>query len=253
MSEYYDAMIVLLETLWGKGYMAPGGAGNVAKQIDGLDISAKRVLDIGCGLGGPDHLLAGQYGASVVGIDLEEHLIERARASAVELGVEKQTEFLMVEPGPLPFPDESFDVVLSSGAFTQIAEKQEIFEECRRVLKPGGALTSYDWMKSEGEYSEDMLYFLELEGLTYAMDTIENHRQILQDAGYVDIVLTDASSWYRREVRREYELLKGELNARVVELIGQESANHFVESWRVMMIICEKGEMKQVYIRAKKP
>lgn len=98
-----------------------------------------------------------------------------------------------------------------------------------------------------------MLYFFELEGLTYAFDTIENHRQILQDAGYVDIALTDASSWYRREVRREYELLKGELNARVVELIGQDRADHFVDSWRVMMVICEKGEMKQVHIRAKKP
>lgn len=250
MSEYHDAMIALLETMWGRGYMAPGGAGNVARQVDGLDISGKRVLDIGCGLGGPDHLMAGEYGASVVGIDLEEHLIERAKAGAVELGVEKQTEFLVVEPGPLAFPDESFDVVLSSGAFTQIAEKQKMFEECRRVLTPGGALTSYDWMKSDGEYSEDMLYFFEVEGLTYAMDTIENHRAILQGAGYVDIELTDASAWYRREVRREYEALQGELNFRVVELIGQESADHFVENWRAMMVVCDKGELKQVYLRA---
>ncbi len=252
MSEYYDAMITLLETIWGKGYMAPGGAGNVAKQISGLNMSGKRVLDIGCGLGGPDHLLAGEYGATVVGIDLEEHLIECAKASALELGVDKQTEFLVVEPGPLAFPDESFDVVLSSGAFTQIAEKQKTFEDCLRVLKPGGALTSYDWMKSAGEYSEDMLYFFELEGLTYAMDTNENHRKFLHDAGYIDITLTDASDWYCREVRREYETLKGDLNSRVVELIGQESADHFVENWRAMMVVCEKNEMQQVYIRAKK-
>lgn len=233
--------------------MAPGGPGNVARQIAGLDVAGKRVLDVGCGLGGPDHLLAGEYGATVVGIDLEEHLIERANASAAELSVADNTEFLVVEPGPLAFPDESFDVVLSSGAFTQIAEKQKMFEECRRVLKPGGALTSYDWMKSEGDYSEDMLYFFEKEGLTYAMDTIENHRTILRDAGFVDIELADASDWYRREVRREYDALRGELNSRVVELIGQESADHFVENWRAMMVTCEKGEMKQVYIRAKKP
>ncbi len=252
MSEYHDAMITLLETIWGKGFMAPGGAGNVAKQVDGLDIEGKRVLDVGCGLGGPDHLLASDYGATVVGIDLEEQLIERARATAVELGVDNQTEFLVVEAGPLTFPAASFDVVLSSGAFTQIAEKQDIFAECLRVLKPGGALTSYEWMKSEGEYSEDMLYFFELEGLTYAMDTIENHGTILQDAGFSDIELTDASDWYRQEVRHEYQLLKGDLNPRVVELIGQESTDHFVENWRAMMVVCEKGEMQQVYIRAKK-
>jgi len=61
MSEYHDAMITLLETIWGKGFMAPGGAGNVAIQVDGLDLIGKRVLDIGCGLGGPDHLLADHF------------------------------------------------------------------------------------------------------------------------------------------------------------------------------------------------
>lgn len=252
MSEYHDAMITLLETIWGKGFMAPGGDGNVAKQVDGLDLARKRVLDISCGLGGPDHILAGKYGATVVGIDLEEHLIERAKASVLELGVDQQTEFLVVERGPLAFPEASFDVVLSSGAFTQIAEKQEMFEECRRVLKPGGSLTSYDWMKVEGEYSEDMLYFFEMEGLTYAMDTIENHKTILQDAGFTEIELTDASDWYRHQVRREYEQLTGDLNPRVVELIGQERADHFVENWCAMRVVCEKGELQQVYLRAKK-
>ncbi len=252
MSEYHDAMITVLETIWGRGFMAPGGAGNVAKQVEGLDLSGKRVLDIGCGLGGPDHLLAAEYGANVVGIDLEQHLIEGAKTRAVELGVDDQTEFLLVEPGPLAFPDESFDVVLSSGAFTQIAEKQKIFEECLRILKLGGALTSYDWMKIEGEYSDDMLYFFEMEGLTYAMDTIENHRTILRQAGFGKIKLTDASDWYRREARREYELLMGDLNSRIVELIGQDSADHFVENWRALMVVCEKGEMLQVYIRAQK-
>ena len=252
MSEYHDAMITLLETIWGKGFMAPGGAGNVAKQVKGLELEGKRVLDIGCGLGGPDHLLASDYGATVVGIDLEEHLIERARGTAVELGVDDRTEFLLVEAGPLAFPEESFDVVLSSGAFTQISEKRTIFKECLRVLKPGGELTSYDWMKCEGEYSEDMLYFFEMEGLTYAMDTMENHKRFLQDAGFTAIELTNASDWYRTEARREYELLKGELNPRVVELIGQESADYFVENWRAMMVVCEKGDMQQVYMRAKK-
>ncbi len=74
-----------------------------------------------------------------------------------------------------------------------------------------------------------MQYFFEMEGLTYAMDTMENHRLILQAAGFTDIELTDASQWYRREVRREYDALKGDLNSRVVELIGPESADYFVE------------------------
>jgi len=198
MSEYHDAMMTLLELIWGEGFMAPGGEGNVAKQVAGLDLTGKRVLDIGCGLGGPDHILASKYGATVVGIDLEKHLVRRARERAAELGLDGQTEFLVVEAGPLAFPDEAFDVVLSSGAFTQIGEKQKMFAECLRVLKSGGALTSYDWMKSDGQCSEDMLYFFELEGLTYAMDTIENHRSISVEAGFANVELTDASDWYRQ-------------------------------------------------------
>jgi ubiquinone/menaquinone biosynthesis C-methylase UbiE len=253
MSEYYDAMMKLLELIWGEGFMAPGGEGNVRKQVEGLDLQDKRVLDIGCGLGGPDHILASRHGATVVGIDLEEHLVARARSRAEALGVAGQTEFLVVEPGPLPFADASFDVVLSSGAFTQIAAKQDMFEECLRVLIHGGVLTSYDWMKSEGEYSEDMLYFFEMEGLTYAMDTIGNHRSLLERAGFTDIELSDASDWYRLQVGREYARLKGDLYPRVVELIGREDADHFVENWRAMSVVCEKGEMKQVYMRATKP
>jgi len=52
MSEYHDAMITLLETIWGKGFMAPGGAGNVAKQVDGLELSGKRGIISAGGLSG---------------------------------------------------------------------------------------------------------------------------------------------------------------------------------------------------------
>ena len=57
---------------------------------------------------------------------------------------------------PAGFPDASFAVVMPSGAFTQIDDKRAMFTECLRVLRPGGRLTCYDWMKPEGEYSDDM-------------------------------------------------------------------------------------------------
>jgi lysyl-tRNA synthetase class I len=121
------------------------------------------------------------------------------------------------------------------------------------VLKPGGTFSCYDWMKSGGEYSEDMLYWFEMEGLTFAMETLEKHGELLAEAGFREVELLDASDWYRREVRREYELLKGPLNRQVNELIGQKDADHLVEDWRAMMVVCEKGEMLQAYCRAKKP
>lgn len=252
-SEYYDAMMTLLELIWGEGFMAPGGAGNIAKIVDGLDLQGKRVLDIGCGIGGPAFLLAGSHGANVVGTDLEPHLIEIANERAEKLGLVEKTDFRVVEPGPLSFPDSSFDCVVSSGAFTQIADKLGVFKEVLRVLKSGGVFSCYDWMKSEGEYSDDMLYWFKVEGLTYAMETPERHEEILTEAGFVDVATNDASEWYREHVRLEYEKLRGELYPRMLELIGKEESEHFIENWRAMMLVCEKREMRQIYTRSRKP
>ncbi len=52
-NEYHDRMVTMLELIWGKGYRAPGGPGNVAKLLDGPGPQSKRILDIGCGIGGP--------------------------------------------------------------------------------------------------------------------------------------------------------------------------------------------------------
>lgn len=232
--------------------MAPGGEGNVLKLIDGLCVNGKTVLDIGCGLGGPAMYLAEKHGANIVGIDIEAALIERAQLRAKERGLDSTAKFILVKPGPLEFADESFDVVLSSGAFTQIEDKLGIYRDCLRILKPGGWLTSYEWMKPEGEYSDDMRYWFKLEGLTYALSTADQNAQILAAAGFGCISVEDRSTWYRNEVRREYELIRSELYPTLLANMSREDADHFVENWRAMAVVCEKGEMLQVYSRARK-
>ncbi len=195
--EYPDEMIAMLEIIWGAGFMAPGGEGNIANLVEGLDVSDQRILDIGCGIGGPAFVLAEKYGAYVVGIDIEPELIERAQLRAKELKLDSRCEFLLVEPGPMTFSDESFDVVSSSGVIMQIEDKQQVFAEALRVLKPGGVLTSYDWMKPEGEFSEDMLYWFKMERLTYGMKTFGEYETLLGDAGFTDIKLSPIDEMLR--------------------------------------------------------
>ena len=253
-NEYYENMVTMLELIWGDGYMAPGGPGNVARLLRGIAASDKRILDIGCGIGGPVFEMARTHGAEVVGIDLEAPLIERARKDAQALGLSERCTFQTVEVGPLPFDDCSFDVVISSGAFTQIADKSGILGESFRVLRPGGHLRCYDWLKPEGDsYSDDMLYWFKVEGLTYALETLEGYAQHLKDVGFVDINSEDASGWYREQAHREYVLIKGELYPRMVELLGQADADHFVENWRAMVVVIDKGEMLQGYSSGRRP
>ena len=252
-NEYDDSMVATLERVWGEGFMAPGGEGHVAKMVEGFELEGRAVLDIGCGLGGPACILAGEYGAHVVGTDLESPLIERAQRRAARMGLSDRTRFEVVTPGPLTFEDDSFDLVMSSGGVTQTADKLGIFRECLRVLKPGGSFSGYDWMRSEGDYSDDMRYWLEMEGLTYAMETPRGQEKILRRAGFEEVSVVDASVWYRAQVRSEYERLKTRDFPRLVERIGREAADHAVENWRATVVVCEKQEMHQVYTRAQAP
>ena len=237
-NEYYDNMVAMLELIWGEGYMAPGGPGNVAKLLEGTSPAGKRILDVGCGIGGPTFEMARAHGAHIVGIDLEAPLIERAQAALETNGLQDQCQFQTVEAGPLPFPDQSFDIVLSSGAITQTDNTSGVIEECYRVTKPGGYLTCYEWMRTDRDYSDDMLYWFEVEGLTYALHTLEGFAEMFARAGLVDVQTRDASGWYRAESLREYELVKGELYPRMVELLGQADADHFVEDWRALAVSC---------------
>lgn len=252
-NEYHDNLITMLELIWGEGFMAPGGPGNVARMLDGIATKDKRILDIGSGLGGPAFEMAQTHGANVVGIDLEAPLVDRANRSAAQKGLADRCTFKTVEVGPLAFEDGFFDIVVSSGALTQTSDKEAVFKECFRVLKPGGWLSLYDWLKSDAPLSDDMRYWFKMEGLTYSLETLPEYEQKLANCGFINVTVEDASGWYRAEARREHELMEGKLYDRMVELLGQDDADHFVENWRAMIVVCDKGEMRQGYCRGQKP
>ncbi len=252
-AEYHDNMVQMLELIWGEGYMAPGGPGNVARLFEGVETQGKRVLDLGCGIGGPALEMARTHGAHVVGVDLEQPLVERAQRAAQSQGLADRCQFQAVTPGPLPFADQTFDVVVSSGAVTQTADTAALFADLFRILKPGGWFSCYEWLRTDADYSDDMRHWFELEGLTYEMRTFDQYRELLAGAGFESVAVEDATAWYRDEAHREYELLEGEMYPRLVQLLGQHDANHFVENWRAMTVVIDNGEMKQGYLRGRRP
>ena len=252
IDEYHDAMLAAMDLIWGEGFMAPGGEGHVERMVAGIELRGARVLDIGCGQGRPACILAQKYGASVVGTDLEAPLIQRAMRRAEACGVAGQTDFRVVAPGPLMFDKDSFDCIIISGALTQIEDKLAMYRECLRVLKPGGVLSCYDWMKPAGQYSDDMLYWFELEGLTYAMKTPGEHLELMAEAGFDAISCEDKSAWYQHKATEEYAMLAGPLRPELERLLGEETAAHFIEDWRALTVVCDKGEMLQIYTRGRK-
>ena len=251
IEEYDNELVSLLQLVWGDGFLAPGGPESVARTVGAVDIRGASVLDVGCGIGGADVVLAKRFGARVTGLDVETGLIELARSNAREAGAD--VEYVHASPGPLPFPNGAFDHVFSHAAIIHVPDKRAMFEEIWRVLRPGGWLLAYDWLRGTEPYSEDMLRWFELEGLHYSMDHLDNYLGMLAQTGFVEVSGEDDNAGYRAMAHDEYHRMLGEWNDRMTTLLGAERRDHFLEDWRMLTVVLDNGELRPAYFRARKP
>jgi cyclopropane fatty-acyl-phospholipid synthase-like methyltransferase len=113
------------------------------------------VLDLGCGAG-TDLLIAAQMVGStgrVIGVDMTAAMLERAAQSAREMGLENvELHASLIES--LPLNDASVDAVISNGVIDLVPDKDAVFDEIDRVLRPGGRLQLAD-VVIHHEVSED--------------------------------------------------------------------------------------------------
>ena len=122
-----------------------------------LELAAKmnlnadsRVLDIGSGLGGPARTLAETYGCRVTGIDLTQAFCDVATAMSDWVGLGELTSFKQGDATSLPFDSKTFDAAMTIHVAMNIAAKDMMYLEARRVVKPGGAFAVYDVLQGEG-------------------------------------------------------------------------------------------------------
>ena len=253
--EYDESMLTLLQIIWGDGFLSPGGSDEVVRLLEGSSLAGCKVLDIGCGLGAIDELLVREHGASsVVGVDIDPELIERMQARMAHAGLGDRIAGRRVDGGPLPFEAATFDVVFSKDSLVQIPDKTAIFAEILRVLRPGGRFIASDWLRGgTGAYSPEMLEFFRLEGIAYNMTSLAESAAALSAAGFRDVQIRDRHAWYLPLAQRELKSMEGALGLLIVSRIGEARARYFIEDWRQMVLVLERGELRPGHLKAVKP
>jgi sterol 24-C-methyltransferase len=120
-----------------------------------MDIKeGSRVLDVGCGVGGPAREIAKFTGCNVVGFNNNDYQIERGTVYAKKEGLYPQVTFAKGDFMQMDFPDNSFDAVYAIEATVHAPSLEGIYSEIFRVLKPGGVFGVYEWLMTDA-YDND--------------------------------------------------------------------------------------------------
>jgi SAM-dependent methyltransferase/L-amino acid N-acyltransferase YncA len=169
------------EDLGANSWLTPRELSEIAGLV-ALDASS-RLLDVGCGPGGPAIRLAQRSGCFLTGIDRDEHAIARARACAAAEGLEGRARFEIADAGAaLPFPAQSFDAVICIDAVNHLPDRRAVLGQWCRVLRPGGRLLFTDPIVVSRAVSADELFQRGSIGFYLYLPPGENER-LLAEAG----------------------------------------------------------------------
>lgn len=278
VERYYDTTLDLYEELWGEHVHHGYWDEDERPDADGADRhsatdrlvhelvgyagvrAGARVLDVGCGIGGPALYLAGALGCTVVGVTLSAQQAARATEKARDAGLAERAEFHQLDALSTGFPDASFDVVWAVESLMHIADRDAFFAEAMRLLRPGGRLAIATWSQRDGELSEPEQGLVDQilkHQVMPSFSSLEEHERMARAAGFTEVASVDWSRAVANSWDPEFALVKKPEHGRatMVELARERGADvlGFFYAGPLMRKGFDTGVMTYGAIRAVKP
>lgn len=141
-----------------------------------------KVLDIGCGTGGSAFFMAQNYGVDVLGIDLSDNMLSIAYEHKATMSeqVQNSVSFRFLDATKAAFPENYFDVVYSRDAIMHIADKELIYSNVIKWLKPGGKLLVSEYVNGRNYPNLTKEYADYLKDRGYQLLTVQDYGNLLK-------------------------------------------------------------------------
>ncbi|KAJ0969834.1 hypothetical protein J5N97_022711 [Dioscorea zingiberensis] len=167
-----------------------------------------KVLDVGCGVGGPMRAIAAHSRANIVGITINEYQVARARAHNRKAGLDSICDVVCGNFLSMPFADSSFDAAYSIEATCHAPKLEDVYHEIYRVLKPGALYVSYEWVTTPLFHADNEEHVDIIQGIERgdALPGLRSHDEIADIAKSVgfevldekDLAKPPAGPWWTR-------------------------------------------------------
>lgn len=188
-------------------------------------------MDVGCGLGVTPRYIARKYGCRVVGIDISEEMIDKAKERARKEGIKNKVEFRVADAQALPFEKGLFDIVIGESVIAFL-DKQKGISECVQVTKPGGwvGFNEATWNK------EPPLEFVEyISRITGAkLETSDSWKKLLESSGLRNI---------------EIRIHKLSAVSQFIEEIRYIGLKDFTQGWFRFLSLCIRSSAFRKYLK----
>lgn len=161
------------------------------------------ILDMGCGLGGPARTLAAEFGCHVTGIDLSEEFVAAADELSRRTDLSSFVQYRQADALNLPFADNCFDAVVMFHLNMNIPDKAALFDEIRRVLKPGGRMALWEICRGDRPGMVYPVPWAADESFSFLVTPFE-FIELIRAGGFRDIQIEDATDhavqWVRERM-----------------------------------------------------
>jgi ubiquinone/menaquinone biosynthesis C-methylase UbiE len=182
----------------GHNRMAERFGAEYAAKLSARGFRQGRILDVGCGAGAMNLVLAKQFPDSeIVGIDLSEPLLRLAREAAKATDMDERLKFERGDVQEMPYADDSFDVLINTNMVHLVEGPIRMLDEMERVLIPGGFLFIADLRRS-------WLGFLERE-IRSAL-TLEEAAKLFNQSRLRRGFFSRSMLWWRFETQTRAEI-----------------------------------------------